>query len=189
VSPRLFALIPAAVAINLVIGRVVAELSLPVYLDTLGTMLVAVLAGLPGGLIVGTVSQLLSGMLSGYQWLAFTPIQWLIAVLAALAASRGGFAGPWRSAAWGAACGLACGAASAVISYGLFRGVTAGGVTAIGALFRALGFPLETAVTIASLSTDLVDKTIAFMVVGALLGALPRRVLGRFPLAARAVRK
>ncbi|MDX2262009.1 MAG: hypothetical protein SFU84_09985 [Gemmatimonadales bacterium] len=186
-SPRLFALIPAAVAINLVIGRVVAELSLPVYLDTLGTMLVAVLTGLSGGLIVGTVSQLLSGMLSGYQWLAFTPIQWLIALLASLAASRGGFSTPWRSAAWGAACGLAGGALSAVISFVLFRGVTAGGVTAIGAGLRALGFSLESAVTLASVSTDVIDKIMAFVVVGMLLRALPRRVLGRFPLAARAV--
>lgn len=186
-SPRLFALVPAAVAINLVIGRVVAELALPVYLDTLGTMLVAVLAGLGGGFLVGTVSQLLSGMLSGYQWLAFVPIQWLIALLAAVAAWRGGFAGPWRSAAWGAACGAACGAASAVISYVLFRGVTAGGVSAIAAALRALGLPLDAAVTLASLGTDIVDKTIAFVVVGMLLRALPRRVLGRFPLAARAV--
>jgi energy-coupling factor transport system substrate-specific component len=187
VSPRLFALIPAAVAINLVIGRVVAELALPVYLDTLGTMLVAILAGLPGGLLVGTISQLLAGMLSGYQWLAFVPIQWLIALLAAGAARSGGFAGPWRSGLWGAACGLACGAASAVISYLLFKGVTAGGVTAVGTLLRSLGAPLPVAVTAASVSTDLLDKTIAFLVVGALLRALPRRILGRFPLAARAV--
>lgn len=186
-SPRLIALIPAAVAINLVIGRLVAELSLPIYLDTLGTMLVAVLAGLPGGILVGTVSQLLSGMLSGYQWVAFMPIQWLIALLAAGAAGRGGFASPWRSGLWGAACGLACGLASAVISYILFRGVTAGGVTTISALFRALDVPLPVAVTAASVSTDILDKAAAFAVVGALLRALPRRVLGRFPLAARAV--
>ena len=101
VSPRLLALVPAAVAINLVVGQLASELSLPVYLDTLGTMLVAVLVGLPGGLLVGTISQLLSGMLRGYVWLPFTPIQWLIAVLAAVAASRGGFASVGRSAAWG----------------------------------------------------------------------------------------
>jgi energy-coupling factor transport system substrate-specific component len=189
VSPRLFALIPAAVAINLVIGRVVAELALPVYLDTLGTMLVAILAGLPGGMLVGTISQLLAGMLSGYQWLAFVVIQWLIALLAAAAARSGGFATPWRSGLWGAACGLACGTVSAGISYLLFKGVTAGGVTAIGALFRSLGASLPVAVTAASISTDLIDKTVAFLVVGALLRALPRRILGRFPLAARAVGK
>lgn len=186
-SPRLFALVPAAVAINLVVGRIAAELSLPVYLDTLGTMLVAVLTGLPGGALVGTVSQLLAGMLSGYQWLPFVVIQWLIALLAALAAARGGFATPLRSAFWGASCGLLCGLVSAVISYFLFRGVTAGGVTAIGALLRGLGFSLSAAVTSASVVTDMLDKTVAFLVVGSLLRALPKRILGRFPVAARAV--
>ncbi len=186
-SPRLFALIPAAVAINLVIGRIVNELSLPVYLDTLGTMLVAVLAGLPGGLLVGTISQLLSGMLSGYQWLAFTPLQWLVALLAVAAARSGGFRGSWRTACWGIGAGLVCGAVSSVISYLLFRGVTAGGVTAVSTLLRSLGAPLSVAVTAASLATDVLDKTAAFLVVGALLRALPRRILGRFPLGAKAV--
>lgn len=188
-SPRLFALVPAAVAINLVVGRVVAELALPVYLDTLGTMLVAVLTGLPGGALVGTVSQLFAGMLSGYIWLPFVVIQWLIAILAAVAAQRGGFATPLRSALWGAACGIACGLISAVISFILFRGVTVGGVSAIGAILRGLGLPLATAVTVASVVSDVLDKTIAFVVVGVLLRALPKRILGRFPVAAKAVGK
>ncbi|MBK7594724.1 MAG: hypothetical protein IPJ11_05655 [Gemmatimonadetes bacterium] len=74
-----------------------------------------------------------------------------------------------------------------MISYLLFRGVTAGGVTAVSTLLRSLGAPLSVAVTAASLSTDVLDKTAAFLVVGALLRALPRRILGRFPLGAKAV--
>jgi energy-coupling factor transport system substrate-specific component len=187
VSPRLFALVPAAVAINLVVGRVVAELGLPVYLDTLGTMLVAVLAGLSGGLVVGTLAQLLSGMLGGYFWVAFTPIQWLIALLAATAARRAGFATPWRSVGWGMLCGLACGACSAPISYFLFGGVTSTGTTLVSAALETAGVPLSVAVTISSIGTDILDKAMAFLVVGMLLRALPRRILGRFPVAAQAV--
>lgn len=186
-SPRLLALIPTAVAINLVVGQLASELALPVYLDTLGTSLVAVLDGLSGGLLVGTLGQLLSGMLRGYVWLAFTPIQWLIAALAAIAAARGGFGSTSRSAAWGAACGVACGLTSATISYTLFGGVTATGVTAVGALFRSAGFSLAAAVTTASMLTDILDKTISFILLGILLRSLPLRILGRFPLAARAV--
>lgn len=187
VSPRLLALIPVAIALNLVIGQLASELALPVYLDTLGTTLVAVLVGLGGGLLVGTLSQVLSGMLRGYIWIAFTPIQWLIALLAALAANRGGFRTAWRSALWGAGCGLLCGFTSAAISYFLFGGVTATGVTAVGALLRSTGLSLAAAVTIASVLTDVVDKTLSFIALGYLLRSLPRRVLGRFPLAARAV--
>ena len=97
ISPRLFALVPAAVAINLVVGGVVKELSLPVFLDTVGTVLVAVLVGFPAGALVGTVSQLLLGLLTGYQYLPFVVIQWLLSLLAATATNRRGFASIWRS--------------------------------------------------------------------------------------------
>ena len=173
-------------AINLVVGAVVRELSLPVYLDTVGTVLVAVLAGFPAGALVGTMSQLLMGLLTGYQYLPFVVIQWLLALLVAGATRRGGFSSLWRTIAWGVACGACCGAASAVISYFLFRGGTGGGVAWVTAALRAAGYPLPIAVAIGSGTTDVVDKAIVIVVVGVLLRALPRRIMGRFPLAARA---
>jgi energy-coupling factor transport system substrate-specific component len=187
IAPRLFALVPAAVAINLVVGGVVKELALPVFLDTVGTVLVAVLVGASGGALVGTVSQLLMGLLTGYQYLPFVVIQWLLSALTAIATNRRGFASLWRTIGWGIACGLCCGAASAVISYLLFRGVTGGGVTWVTAGLRSMGLSLPAAVAVGSSSTDVLDKTIVIIVVGLLLRALPTRILGRFPLAARAV--
>jgi energy-coupling factor transport system substrate-specific component len=189
ISPRLFALVPAAVAINLVIGTVVKELALPVFLDTIGTVLVAALAGAMAGALVGTVSQLLVGMLTGYQYLPFVAIQWLLALLVGFITKRHGFSSLGRTVAWGVGCGLCCGALSAVISYALFRGSTGGGVSWVVAAVRAVGVPLPMAVAIASSSTDVVDKGIVIVLVGMLLRALPKRLLGRFPLAARAVAK
>ncbi len=186
ISPRLLALVPVAVAINLVVGGVVRELALPVFLDTLGTMLVAVLLGVGAGILTGTLSQLFSGLLSGYQYLPFVVIQWLIAVLAAVAARRRGFAGAGRSLAWGVACGVVCGSASSLVSYVLFRGGTGGGVAAINALLVSLGVGLKTAVTIGSVTTDVLDKTVSFLTVGLLLRRLPLRIIARFPAAARA---
>lgn len=186
ISPRLFALVPAAVAINLVVGAVVRELSLPVYLDTVGTVLVAVLAGFPAGALVGTMSQLLMGLLTGYQYLPFVVVQWLLALLVVVATRRRGFSSLGRTVRWGITSGLCCGAASAVVSYLLFRGVTGGGVVWVIAALRAAGYPLPVAVAIGSGTTDVLDKGIVIVVVGLLLRALPRRILGRFPLAARA---
>lgn len=187
ISPRLFALVPTAIAINLVVGGVVKELSLPVFLDTVGTVLVAILAGFPAGALVGTGSQLLMGLLTGYQYLPFVVIQWLLSLLVAVATNRRGFSSFGRTVAWGMACGLCCGALSAVIAYFLFRCVTGGGVTWVTAALRAAGLPLPVACAIGSGSTDVLDKTIVIVMVGVLLRSLPTRILGRFPLAARAV--
>lgn len=187
ISPRLFALVPAAVAINLVVGTVVKELALPVFLDTIGTVLVAVLAGFRAGALVGTISQLLLGLLTGYQYLPFVAIQWLLSGLASLATSRRGFSALWRTVAWGVGCGLCCGALSSVISYYLFGGITGGGVSWVIAALRTVGIPQAMAIFIGSSSTDVLDKGIVIVVVGVLLRALPKRILGRFPRAARAV--
>jgi energy-coupling factor transport system substrate-specific component len=186
-SPRLLALIPIAVAINVAMGFMVNQLSLPVYLDTIGTILAVALGGPLAGIITGLLSQAIIGLQVGFFMLAFAPIQVLIALLAAATASYGGFRSPLHSIGWGAVVGLAAGAASAVISYFAFKGVTAAGVTAVATLFRSMGFSLPQAVVLASVLTDLVDKSLAFLVVGTALRALPSRTTSRSAWALRAV--
>ena len=57
---RTLVLIPIAIAINIVLGQTVAAvLKVPVYLDSIGTVLVAVLAGPIPGLVTGVVTNLL----------------------------------------------------------------------------------------------------------------------------------
>jgi len=187
VNARLLALLPAAIAINLVIGGLVNALGLPLYLDSIGTILATVLAGPAVGMLAGAIGQLLFGLINGYQWIPFGLIQLVIAALAGLAAARGGFRSVPAALAWGLLTGLVAGALSSVISYVLFKGVTATGTTAVVTLLRQLGWSLPVAVTASSLLLDLVDKAAAFLLVGALVRALPLRMLGRFPRAARAV--
>jgi energy-coupling factor transport system substrate-specific component len=186
VTPRLLALIPSAVALNLAMGFIVNQLGLPVYLDSTGTVLVAALAGPGAGVLAGVVSQLVRSLYEGFVWLPFGLIQMLIAMMAVLAASRGGFKTLWRSAGWGTATGLVAGLLSALISYFIFKGVTATGVTAVTTLLAGLGLSREAAVTAASVGTDLVDKLLVFLLVGAALRGLPARMMSRYPLGAKA---
>lgn len=186
-NARLLALLPAAIAINLVVGGVVNALGLPLYLDSIGTILATILAGPVVGMLAGALGQVLFGLLYGYQWIPFGLIQILIALLAGAAAGRGGFRTPGRALLWGLLTGLLAGALSSIISYVLFKGVTATGTTAVVTLLRQLGWSLPAAVTASSLALDLADKAVAFLVVGALVRSLPGRMLGRFPRAAMAV--
>ena len=177
---RLLALIPSSVAINLVMGFIVNQLGLPVYLDTLGTVLAAGLAGPVAGLLTGLVSQMVRSLYEGFVWFPFVLIQLLIALVAALARRTGGFASAARSIAWGVAAGVAGGSASATISYTLFEGVTATGVTAITALLSAFGVERAPAVLLASITTDVLDKVLVFSMAGVALRSLPRRLAARY---------
>ena len=59
-STRVIALIPVAIAINIVLGFTVQKvLNLPIYLDSIGTILVGVLAGPIAGAVTGAASDLI----------------------------------------------------------------------------------------------------------------------------------
>jgi hypothetical protein len=59
-STRVVALMPVAIAINIALGYTVQSvLKLPIYLDSIGTILVGVLAGPVAGLLTGVLSNLI----------------------------------------------------------------------------------------------------------------------------------
>ena len=59
-STRVLVLMPIAIAINIILGATVANaLKIPVYLDSIGTILVAALAGPIAGALTGALSNLL----------------------------------------------------------------------------------------------------------------------------------
>ena len=77
------ALIPVAIAINIAIGQIIVILKLPIYLDSIGTVLVGLLAGPIAGLITGALTNLIWG-LSGLNP-AYTPFFYVAAVIGLLA--------------------------------------------------------------------------------------------------------
>src|SRR3954466_7568776 len=59
-STRVITLMPVAIAINIVLGYTVQSvLKLPIYLDSIGTILVGVLAGPLAGALTGILSNLI----------------------------------------------------------------------------------------------------------------------------------
>lgn len=184
---RELVLIRLGVAVNLVIGQIAAALLLPVFLDAVGTILVAALVGWRAAVITGIVSQVLNAVISGnFTWLPFGLVMIVIALYTAAAARLGTFRRIGSSVAAGLLLGAIAGATAAPIAYYMFGGATAGGVTAVTALLRAVGVPLNVAVFTSSISTDLLDKTLSFALVFAILRALPVQMAARFPALSRA---
>jgi len=182
VSTIALALIPRAVALNLAIGAIVAALKLPVYLDSMGTVLVAALAGPLAAVITGVTSNLVLGMLSSPTFIAFIPVTAVIGGAAGLASRAGAFRSVPRALAAGLLIGLLAGAASVPIVLALFGGVTAGGTGIVTIALRALHLPFEAAALVASVSVDVIDKMFSCATVAAVLARLPRRIGARFGL-------
>ncbi len=179
---RHLVLVRLGVAVNLVIGQIVAALLLPVFLDAVGTILVAALAGPRAAIVAGLTSQVLAAVLSGnFAWLPFGVVQVVIALYAWGAARLGAFRRLGTALPAGFVLGALAGGTAFPIAYLVFGGVTAGGVSAVTAALRAAGVPLHLATATASISTDLLDKTIAFGLVALILRSLPSHLAARFP--------
>lgn len=187
-SPQILALIPLAVGINLALGQFAAVTQLPLFLDTVGTVLVAALVGPWIALATGFVSQLVYTVLFGnFPLLWFLPVHLVVACYAGVAARWGVFRRVGRSLLAGAGVGAAAALLSWPIAFYVFGGVTGGGVTVVTALLRGLGLPLGQAVLVSNLSNDVPDKAITFLLVHIILVSLPRRIRHRFPEARRAL--
>ena len=61
-STRTLVLIPVAIAINIAIGTLVVYLKLPLYLDSIGTVLVGAVAGPWAGALTGALANLIWGL-------------------------------------------------------------------------------------------------------------------------------
>lgn len=175
------ALIPRAVALNLALGAVVGALKLPVYLDSVGTILVAVLAGPWAGIVTGIVSNSVLGLLVSPALFAFIPVAVIIGWLAGIAGRVGAFRSLAGSIAAGLVIGVAAALASAVIVVALMGGLTASGTGLLTIAIRAtLGVSVDSAAKIAAVATDALDKPLSCVLVYLVLERLPRRLGARF---------
>jgi hypothetical protein len=106
ITSTALALLPLAIAINIAGGQLVKTLRLPIYLDSIGTVLSGVLLGPWIGLLAGTLSNIiwtLIGLDAYAIW--FAPVAAVIGLIAGFAARAGSFtrSSPrWLSAIIGA---------------------------------------------------------------------------------------
>jgi hypothetical protein len=88
------ALIPLAIAINIAVGQLVVNTRLPLYLDSIGTVLVGALLGPWVGLITGAVSNIiwtLTGLPNSGPAISFAYVAAIIGVIAGFAGRAGVF--------------------------------------------------------------------------------------------------
>ena len=89
-TTRTIVLIPIAIAINIAIGELVVRLKLPIYLDSIGTVLVGAIAGPWAGALTGALANLIWGLFNPYA-APFFYVAAAIGFIAGLAGRRGAF--------------------------------------------------------------------------------------------------
>ena len=180
-SSTALALIPIAIAINVALGQLVQSiLKLPIYLDSIGTVLVGVLLGPLAGAITGLLANIIWGLTLAPSALPFAAVAAVIGLIAGYAGQYGAAQSWWKMALFGVLTGIVAAAISAPIATYVFGGVTGGGTDVLVAMFQNLGASVLGASFAQGAVSDPLDKTITYLVVWAIISALPRRLLARF---------
>lgn len=176
---RFLALAASCIALNLVAGKVANVLSLPVYLDSIGTIIGAALLPPWLALIVGLMTSILAWIVIHPAYLFYAGTQLTIAAVALLAMRLDAFERLGTAIAAGIAIAAAAAIVSAPVTVLLFGGITVPGATAINAVLIAAGEGLWKSVIAGSAVVESMDKTAAAIVTWIILRRLPARLIYR----------
>ncbi|BEV72144.1 MULTISPECIES: ECF transporter S component [unclassified Paludibacterium] len=180
-STRTLALMSAAIAINMAFGQLVSMLKLPIFLDSIGTVVVAMMAGPLAAVVAGVVTNLLWGLITDPVAAAFAPVAAVIGLVAGLCARSGGYRTLPRALLSSLLITLGLMVVATPIRTYLFGGVTGSGADFAVAYLHAMGKDLLESVALTVFAANLADKVITVLVAWYVVRRLPERVLVEFP--------
>ena len=167
------------IALNLTAGQITAALKIPLYLDSIGTVLVAVLIGPWSAVICGSAANILAAALGNPSMIFFIPVVIVIGAFTGTIARRGWFHRWYLVLLGGILQGILAALVSAPISAYLFSGVMMAGTDFLVLYFRSVGNTILNSVLYQGLTSDPADKVVTYLIVFFLTRNLPQRLLSR----------
>jgi energy-coupling factor transport system substrate-specific component len=180
-STMTWVLIPVAIAINLTIGQIVLVLKLPVYLDSIGTVLVGVICGPWAGALTGALANIIAGIILDPGWFPWFPVAAVIGATAGVMANIGYFKTWWKVVVTGFVIAIMATIVGTPISIIIFGGISASGSSLITAFLLETGRSLLAAVLTTNFIAEPLDKIATSLLAFAIIDGLSTRYLSRFP--------
>ncbi len=159
------------IALNIVGSYLALLLRLPIYLDSIGTILAGALMGPWYGLAAAVGNGLISGVLTDVYSLYFLPVGAVTGLMAGLLFWKGILKG-WKVIPGSLALTVPGTVLSASISAFLFGGVTSSGSSLLVQLFHHLGLNLVASAFAVQIVTDYADRLISVLLVLVLTACL-----------------
>lgn len=145
---------------NGTLGWIIAKLDLPAYLDTVGTVFIAVVAGPWVGALAGVLNNLILGIFSP-NFIPYWSVALFIGLVAGFCANAGMFKIWWKVVLAGVFIAIVAAILSALVALRLYGEMTS------GALYFLLQEP--------------VDKITTAMIVFVIIQVLPKQIVSLLP--------
>lgn len=173
-------LIPVAVGINVIGGTLTNVLRIPLYLDMIGTILLALLAGPYVAVVGGLLTNVVLSFTASPTLLPFGLVQAAVALAVGFLAVRGWFRiqegkGYLKLVGVALVITLIAVVVSAPIVVLVFGGVTGGPTSVVTGVFLATGQELITSVLATQFLIEPVDKTASVFIAYFIAKSVPER--------------
>ena len=175
ISVRKMCVIALAIVLNVIGGHIALLFHLPIYLDSIGTIMIAMLYG-P---VYGMIPPLLYGLVMGFSIdiysLYYMPVGMILGLTTGLAARNFSLKG-WRIIPGALMITIPGTIVSSIITAVLFGGITSSGSTIIVQLLNKAGLGLTASVFVVQIITDYLDRILSLVLVAFLLRMIPREL-------------
>ena len=161
-----------AVAMNIVLGIITSALGIPLYLDTLGTVLSAAILGPVPGIIVGALSNIITGLIYSVSDIPFCLVNMAVGLIVGLVAKKWKF-GVVPAIITGVALSFICPAIGTPIGIYVYGGLN-------GSVSDMLVMSLVQASFLRNVASNLIDKIGTCIIGYLLIKAMPMRFLDNF---------
>ncbi|AUO83319.1 ECF transporter S component [Streptococcus agalactiae] len=160
---RLISFISIAIAINLVGANLALFLRLPIYLDTIGTLLIAVILGPWYAASTAFLSALINWMTTDIFSLYYSPVAIVVAIITGILIKRNCKPSSllWKSLI----ISLPGTITASVITVILFKGITSSGSSIIAQFLHGIGLDMTSSLILVQVGTDYIVRLISLILV------------------------
>lgn len=180
-STKVLVLIPICVGINLVGGTLAGALKLPVFLDTIGTIISAALTGPWIAAVVGLLTNIFLSIVSNPIYLPYAITSIAVGLVTGFLFRVGMMENMWKIVVSIILVSVVSAVASASVTVLFFGGATgATGTSVVTAGLIALMDNIWQGVFTSAMIENLIDRAISFAVAFAIIKVLPNRFLSQY---------
>ncbi len=169
------------VILNLIGSHIATVTGLPIFLDSIGTVLVAAVSGTLPGIAVGFFTNIFKTATSDFSSIYYGVINVLIAIVASFFSRKGFFKNIRTLFAVVLSLALVGGGLGSVLTWFLFGFATEGISAQLASnLYTSFEIPMFASQLLADYSIDIIDKLITVVIVFIIIKIFPDRIEERF---------
>ena len=172
ISVRKMCVVALAIVLNVIGGQIALFFHLPIYLDSMGTIMIAMLYGPVYGMLPPLLYGLVMRFTLDIYSLYFMPVGLMLGLMTGLVSKYFSLK-KWRMIPGAMMITVPGTIVSSIITAVLFGGITSSGSTVIVQVLNKAGLGLTASVFIVQILTDYVDRLLSLVVVSYLFRVIP----------------